>query len=121
MPLRLPLWVAHVFEKNHMATRISFNYNYNDTNKKNVEPIQRYLQFCCLKFRQPSTKCSETTTFFVEKLTNLSQRPLSPFFNVGKGKSIQKSIPASEKSHSTLTRGEGRVCLTIFVEGCRKL
>ena len=29
-------------------------------------------------------------------------------------------MPASEKSHSTLTKGEGGVCLTIFVEGCLK-
>ena len=28
-------------------------------------------------------------------------------------------MPASEKSHPTLTRGEREVYLTIFVEGCR--
>ena len=58
-----------------MATKRSFSYNNNNNNnnnKKNSEPIQRYLRFCFLKFRQPSTKCSRTTTIFVEKLTNLS-------------------------------------------------
>ena len=40
--------------------------------KKNCKPIQRYLQFCFSKFRQPSTKYNETTTIFKEKLTNLS-------------------------------------------------
>ena len=40
--------------------------------KKNCELIQRYLQFCFLKFTQPLTKCSEKTTIFVEKVTNLS-------------------------------------------------
>ena len=69
---------------------------------------------------QPSTKCSETNTIFVEKLTNLSQLPPPHFFNVSKSKSIKKSMPASEKIHSTLTRGKGRVCLIIFVQGCLK-
>ena len=60
-----------------MATKRSFSYNYNDTNNNNnnnkiVSQSKDICDFVFLKFRQPSTKCSRTTTIFVEKLTNLS-------------------------------------------------
>ena len=57
---------------------------------------------------------------FLKKTTWPQEHPLVTIIMTPiKKKMVSQFKDISKKSHSTLTRGEGGVCLTVFVEGCR--